>query len=260
LENDIMAWDPEQYLKFAQPRLRPAVDLLSRIALDAPRTVYDVGCGAGNVTRLLAARWPDAVITGVDDSAAMLEEAARIPSRILWREQSLREWAPDAPPDLIYSNAALHWLPDHATLFPRFMHMLTPRGVLAAQMPRNWAAPSHTLVADTVHGGPWRDKLQHLLRPGPVKEPHFYYRLLAPHASSVDIWECEYLQTLRGDDPIKEFVKGSYLKQFLDALEAPERAAFEDQYAMRVHEAYPPEADGTTLFPFRRLFLIVAKA
>src|SRR5262245_5695570 len=96
-ENDIMAWDPDQYLKFAQPRLRPAVDLLSRVPLEAPRTIYDLGCGAGNVTRLLAARWPDAAITGIDESAAMLEEAARVPGRILWRQQSVAEWAPDAP-------------------------------------------------------------------------------------------------------------------------------------------------------------------
>ena len=254
-----MAWDPEQYLKFTEPRLRPAVDLLSRIALDAPRSVYDLGCGAGNVTRLLAARWPEATITGVDDSDAMLEEAARIPSRIVWRKRSVGDWAPEAPADLVYSNAALHWLPEHATLFPRLMSMLAPRGVLAAQMPRNWSAPSHTLVAATVRSGPWRSKLEHLLCPPPVNEPRFYYGILAPLAASVDIWECEYLQTLRGDDPVKEFVKGSYLKQFLDQLGTSERAAFEDQYAMRVHEVYPPESDGTTLFPFRRLFIIATR-
>ena len=255
-----MAWDPEQYLKFAEPRLRPALDLLERIVLDAPHGIYDLGCGAGNVTRLLAARWPDAAVTGVDDSAAMLAEAARLSGRIVWREQSVAEWTPDAPADLIYSNAALHWLPDHAKLFPRLASMLAPRGVLAVQMPRNWGAPSHTLVADTVRGGPWRPRLEHLLKPAPVQDPRFYYRVLAPLAASVDIWECEYLQVLRGADPVKEFVKGSYLKQFIDALPAQERVAFEDQYATRVRDAYPAKADGTTLFPFRRLFLMATKA
>ena len=228
-----MAWDHAQYLKFAQPRLRPAVDLLARIALEAPRSVYDLGCGAGNITRLLAARWHGAAITGVDASAAMLDEAASVPSRIVWREQSVGNWAPDAPAELIYSNAALHWLSDHAALFPRLMRALAPRGVLAVQMPRNFAAPSHTLVAAIIRAGPWQNKLEHLLRPEPVNEPSFYYKILAPLAASVDIWECEYLQPLRGDNPVKEFVKGSYLKQFLDVLESSERAAFEDQYAMR---------------------------
>jgi trans-aconitate 2-methyltransferase len=130
-----LAWNPEQYLKFAQPRLRPALDLLERVALTAPRTIYDLGCGAGNVTRMLAERWPDAAITGIDDSAAMLAEAARASGPIAWRQESVAEWQPQAPADLLYSNAALHWLPDHARLFPRLMGALAPAGVLA--VPRN---------------------------------------------------------------------------------------------------------------------------
>jgi len=254
-----MAWNPEQYLKFEQPRLRPALDLLTRVTLEAPRTVYDLGCGAGNVTRLLAARWPNAAITGVDDSSAMLEEAARELSRIVWQNVSIAKWSPEAPPDLIYSNAALHWLPNHAELFPRLTRMLAPNGVLAVQMPRNFGARAYTLVDDTVRSGPWRARLEHLLRPAPVQEPHFYYRLLARDASSLDIWESEYLQVLHGSDPVKEWLKGSWLKQFLDALEPPERGAFEDEYARRVLDAYPPEKDGATLFPFRRLFIVATK-
>ncbi len=255
-----MSWNPEQYLKFAQPRLRPAVDLLARVALDAPRTIYDLGCGAGNVTRMLAVRWPDAAIFGIDDSAPMLEEAARVPSRIVWRRESVAQWEPETPADLVFSNAALHWLPDHANLFPRLMRALAPGGVLAVQMPRNFTAPSHTLIADAVRSGPWRARLEPLLQPPPVGDPRFYYRLVAPLSSAVDIWECEYLHALQGSDPVKEWVKGTWLKQFLEALEAPERALFERDYARRTREAYPPERDGTTLLPFRRLFLVVTKA
>ena len=189
----------------------------------------------------------------------MLEEAARTPSRITWRRESVAAWKTDAPADLVYSNAALHWLPDHAALFPRLMDALAPGGVLAVQMPRNFEAPSHTLIADTVRSGPWRSKPAPLLGPPPVGEPQFYYRLVAPQASIIDIWECEYLQTLRGKDPVKEWVKGTWLKQFLDALEPSERAPFEADYARRLGEAYPAERDGTTLFPFRRLFMVVAK-
>jgi trans-aconitate 2-methyltransferase len=255
-----LAWNPEQYLKFAQPRLRPAIDLLARVALTTPRTIYDLGCGAGNVTRLLEERWPDAAITGVDDSAAMLAQAAQTPGRIAWRQQSLAHWQPESPADLLYSNAALHWLPDHARLFPRLMSALAPAGVLAVQMPRNFDAPSHTLIADTVRSGPWRSRLERLLGPPPVDSPAFYYRELAPLASSLDIWESEYLQALRGKDPVKEWVKGTWLKQFLDALEPVERAPFEEDYARRVREAYPAESDGTTLFPFRRVFIVATKS
>lgn len=255
-----MAWNPEQYLKFAQPRLRPAMDLLASVALDAPRRVFDLGCGAGNVTRMLAQRWPDAEITGIDDSSAMLAEAAQVAGGITWREQSIAEWQPEVPADLVYSNAALHWLPEHSALFPRLMRTLAPRGVLAVQMPRNFGAPSHTLVEATARSGPWRSKLEHLLRPAPVAEPQFYYRALAPVAANVDIWETEYLQVLTGENPVKEFVKGSWLKQFLDALDPADRRAFEDDYARRVRDVYPAEADGKTLFPFRRLFIVATRA
>src|SRR5688572_16667856 len=113
-----MAWNPQQYLKFAQPRLRPALDLIARIGAARPKVVYDLGCGTGNITRLLAERWPDARITGVDDSAAMLAQAAQPSSAIQWVLESLASWRPEAPADLIFSNAALHWLPQHRTLFP----------------------------------------------------------------------------------------------------------------------------------------------
>ncbi|MEI7429634.1 MAG: methyltransferase domain-containing protein [Betaproteobacteria bacterium] len=254
-----MSWNPSQYLKFTEQRLRPAMDLLAHIALEAPQTVYDLGCGAGNVTRILAERWPEASIIGVDDSATMLENARKEQASISWQQQSIAEWAPTHPADLIYSNAALHWLPGHSTLFPKLMNSLAPGGVLAVQMPRNFAAPSHTLIADTVRAGEWQSRLAHLLVAAPVSNPDFYYSLIAPDAKSIDIWETEYLQVLHGKDPVKEWTKGTWLKQFLDALEPSERPAFEEDYAQRLRVAYPAQANGETLFPFRRLFMIAQK-
>ncbi|HSB25350.1 MAG TPA: methyltransferase domain-containing protein [Burkholderiaceae bacterium] len=251
-----MAWNPDQYLKFAAPRLRPAVDLLARVPLAAPRSIHDLGCGAGNVTRLLADRWPAAAVTGVDDSASMLAKAAQENPGITWVEQSVATWSAPEPADLIYSNAALHWLPDHGSLFPRLLQQLAPGGVLAVQMPRNFDAPSHRLIGDTVRSGPWHARLARMLGPSPVAEPAFYYDVLAPRVAQLDIWETEYLQVLEGADPVKEWTKGTWLKQFLDALPAAERAPFEADYAARLRVAYPPRGDGRTLFPFRRLFIV----
>ncbi|MEA2642272.1 MAG: trans-aconitate 2-methyltransferase, partial [Chloroflexota bacterium] len=169
-----MAWDPAQYLKFADHRLRPAIDLLNRIDADAPREVYDLGAGTGNVTRLLQARWPNAHVTGVDGSAEMLAKAGADGSRIDWVQADLGAWQPTWPADVIYSNAALHWIPDHVRLFPELLARLVPGGTLAVQMPRNFAAPSHTLIADAALTGPWRKTLEPLLRPGPTGEPAFY--------------------------------------------------------------------------------------
>jgi trans-aconitate 2-methyltransferase len=254
-----MAWNPQQYLKFAQPRLRPALDLLARIDAPSPRYICDLGCGTGSITRLLAQRWPDAQVTGVDDSAEMLAQAGQTPSSIEWIRQSLTTWRPRESADLIYSNAALHWLPKHETLFASLANSLAPGGILAVQMPRNFLAPSHTLIHETAKAGPWRDKLERLIAPPPVSEPARYYAWLQPFAASLDIWETEYLHVLGGKDAVKEWTKGTWLKRFLDALEEPDRSQFELEYARRVGAAYPPLADGRTLLPFRRLFIVMRR-
>ena len=254
-----MSWNPQQYLKFSQPRLRPAMDLLARVASAEPALVYDLGCGAGNVTAVLAERWPDARIIGVDASTAMLAQAARSSPQLQWVHQALADWQAEGAADVIYSNAALHWLPDHRQLFPALVAMLAPGGVLAVQMPRNFAAPSHTLIEAAVRAGPWRSKLEPLLAPAPVAEPQFYYALLAPLAASLDIWESEYLQALSGEDPVKEWTKGTWLMQFLERLDTDERTRFEADYALRLRAAYPRRTDGITLFPFRRLFIVLKK-
>ncbi len=156
----------------------------------------------------------------------MLAKAADEPGAIRWVEQGLADWRADRPADVIYSNAALHWLPDHARLLPALLAQLAPGGALAVQMPRNFDAPSHALIADTIRAGPWRARLEPLLRPSPVAPPEFYHGVLAPLAGRLDIWETEYLQVLDGPDPVKEWTKGTWLKQFLDATEASQRDAY----------------------------------
>jgi len=255
-----MAWNPQQYLKFSGHRLRPAVDLLMRIPEFPVRRVADLGAGAGNVTRLLRERWPDAVVVGVEGSAEMVAAGRKAAPDVEWLQQDLGSWRPAQTYDVVYSNAALHWLGDHETLFPRVMEQVEPGGILAVQMPRNFGAPSHTLVAETVRNGPWRGRLEHLVTPAPVREPGFYHNLLTPQSEDIDIWETEYLQVLQGENPVKEWTKGTWLTQFLDALEGQdEKAAFEAAYGERVAKAYPRNSMGQTLFPFRRLFIVAQR-
>jgi trans-aconitate 2-methyltransferase len=252
-------WSPSQYLQFSQRRLRPALELLARVALDSPAVVYDLGCGTGAMTRLMAQRWPQAHVTGVDASASMLEAAGEGMPNVRWQQQDIAAWRPEAAPDLIYSNAALHWLPDHARLFPQLLSSLTATGVLAVQMPRNFAAPSHTAIAETARAGPWRSRLEPLLCEAPVADPAWYLDLMGARALTVDMWETEYFQLLRGDNPVKEWTKGTWLAPLLAALPESERSEFEQAYAERVASAYPPRADGTTLLPFKRLFLVAVR-
>jgi trans-aconitate 2-methyltransferase len=254
-----MSWSPQQYLKFSQPRLRPGLDLLSRISLPEPKRIYDLGCGAGNVTAALVARWPDADIVGVDSSSQMLANAAKTLPQVRWLQQRLDEWHAEPAADLIYSNAALHWLPDHQHLFVQLLSSLAADGVLAVQMPRNFGAPSHTLIVETALSAPWRERLEPLIAPPPVAAPAVYYSLLAPFARSLDIWETEYLQVLSGEDPVKEWTKGTALIPWLERLTPAEQVQFESDYARRLRSAYPRREDGTTLFAFKRLFIILQK-
>ncbi len=255
----MMAWDPAQYLSFGDHRLRPALDLLMRIPAESPRTVVDLGCGTGNVTRHLRRRWPAAKLIALDSSSEMLARARAEAPEIEFAQADAATWTPQAPVDVLYSNALLHWLPDHGTLFARLAGCVAAGGVLAVQMPRNFGAPSHQSLYETVRSGPWRVRLEPMIREEPVKPPAFYYSALSPRVESLDIWETEYAQILEGENPVAEFVKGTWLKPFLDALAEPERSAFEADYRARVLAQYPPQANGRTIFPFRRLFIVARR-
>jgi trans-aconitate 2-methyltransferase len=254
------SWNPAQYHRFADARQRPAADLLARIPLAAPKAICDLACGSGKSTALLAERWPGATITGVDSSPAMLAAARLALPAIAFVEADIATWSPPQPLDLLFSNATLQWLDDHRTLFPRLLADLSPGGWLAVQMPRNHDQPSHQAMLAAAEAGPWRDSLRPLLRPSPVGAPESYHALLAPLAAQIDIWETTYLHVLTGRDPVVEWTKGTALKPLLDTLEEPWRKAFEADYRARVAKAYPPEADGRTLFPFKRLFILAERA
>ncbi|MBC7905956.1 MAG: methyltransferase domain-containing protein, partial [Rhodospirillaceae bacterium] len=223
---------------------------------DVPHQVVDLGCGTGNVTRILAERWHDATVTGVDSSPEMLAAASDQPSRIRWVQSDVTQWKPERPVDVLFSNAALHWLDGHATLFPYLLAQLAPGGTLAVQLPHNHYAASHAVMADTVEAGPWAARLRPLARRFPVEDLDFYYDVLAPLTASLDLWETEYLHVLDGDNPVVKWTLGTAMRPLVDALEEPERGEFLAEYSRRIAESYPQRPDGKTLFPFRRLFLV----
>jgi trans-aconitate 2-methyltransferase len=258
-----MAWDPTLYLKFADERLRPGFDLLARIGELPAGPLYELGCGTGVHARAIAQRWPGRAFTALDRSREMLAKAAAEPAPIRWVEADIASWSAPEKGALIFSNATLQWLAAHAQLFPHLLRQLVPGGVLAVQMPRNFDQPSHVLMRETATEGPWAATLAPVvggatvLREEPVAAPEWYYDLLAPLAGDgLDFWETEYLHVLEGADPVLHWVSGTALRPVTDALAGAEREAFLAAYGAKLRAAYPRRADGKTLLPFRRLFLV----
>jgi len=254
-----MTWNPGTYLAFADQRTRSAADLLARVPAQRPARVIDLGCGPGNSTALLAARWPDAGLEGLDSSADMLAQARASGVPAGWVLADLAAWSPQAPYDVIFSNATFQWVPDQAALFPRLMGFLAPGGIFAFQVPVNFNAPSHVLLWETAADSRWKGKLA-AIRETERGRPELYYDMLRPHAAALDIWQTEYLQLLEGEDAVYRWVSGTALRPYVQALDGAERDAFIAAYKAKLNAAYPRRADGTTLFPFRRLFVVATKA
>ncbi|MBT2491771.1 trans-aconitate 2-methyltransferase [Streptomyces sp. ISL-96] len=258
-------WDPQQYLRHAGHRIRPFLDLLARVDAPAPARIADLGCGAGNVTALLADRWPAARITGYDNSPQMLERAARHAGPLLdFVHADAATWAPEeATYDLIVSNALLQWVPDHADRFPAWLDALTPGGTFAFQVPGNFTAPSHTILAALRDSPRWRGRLGGAggrAAVAAVLEPGDYLTRLTALGCEADVWETTYLHVLHGEDPVLDWVKGTALRPVLTALaDDPEaREAFVAEYAEALRGAYPAGPHGT-VFPFRRIFAVARK-
>lgn len=259
-------WDANLYLKFADHRTRPALDLMGRLdpanGARPGHAVYDLGCGAGNISRILAERFPEATVIGIDSSVEMLAKARSqtVDARITFAKGDLAHFAPSAPPGILYSNAAYHWLDGHIDMFPGLLKLLPPGGQLAIQMPRNHEAPSHVSMHEAAQAGPWRDKLARVRPIARVEEPARYYDVLKPLCSELEVWETIYQQPLTGKDPVAQFTSSTGLRPYLELLQEPERSAFYEAYAALLRKAYPMRPDGITLFPFRRLFIVARRA
>ncbi|MGW0657830.1 trans-aconitate 2-methyltransferase [Streptodolium elevatio] len=257
-------WDPDQYLRYADERGRPFRDLLARVPVAAPRRVVDLGCGPGNATAELAARWPEAYVTGIDNAPEMIEAAGEYarPGRLDFRLADVAAWAPadgDAPVDVIVGNAALHWVPGHLALLPGWTDALADGGAFAVQVPGNFADPTHVLLGELAASARWKDRLGGvaLLRTE-VGSADQYLDALARPGFRVDAWETTYRHVLHGPDPVLGWVRGTALRPVLAALDPAEQAEFLAAYGALLADAYPPRPYGTVL-PFRRIFAVAVK-
>lgn len=253
-------WSAATYLRFENERTRPASDLLARVPLASARRVVDLGCGPGNSTELLARRYPDADLCGVDTSSDMLAAARkRLPSA-RFVEADVAAWTPDQPVDLLYANASLQWLPGHGTLLPRLMGLLNPGGALAVQMPDNLTEPSHVAMHELAAEPEWRDRMSGAAASRTrILPAEGYYDLLRPLAAAADIWRTTYLHPLDGAEAIAGWLRSTGLRPFLAPLTEPERERFVRLYTERVRAHYPSRVDGKVLLRFPRLFIVATR-
>ena len=289
-----MRWNPERYLRLADERGRPFHDLTGRIGADAPRRVVDLGCGPGNHTAVLAARWPDAAVLGIDSSPEMIDAARAAqpaPPNLRFVVGDIAEWTPDADTDVVVSNAALQWVPGHDDLIRQWMRTLPAGAWLAFQVPGNFGAPSHRLMRELAQSPRWAHELRDALRVhDEALEPDAYAQIALDAGWRPDVWETTYMHLLGGTDPVLEWVRGTGLRPIVAALRPQDRADFEAEYARQLREAYPArrqrasiagpgfaraeernehttdsaEQSGTapdevTLFPFRRIFCVAQR-
>jgi len=256
-------WDAQQYLRFGGERARPFFDLIARIGATGPGYVADLGCGPGNLTQMLAQRWPGAEVTGVDNSAEMIAATASAAEngRPRFVLADIRDWRPPRPPDVLVCNAVLQWVPDHHDLLLRWADLLAPGGWLAFQLPGNYDQPSQAIVRELAGSARWRPLLSGVRLNRQAGDPEEYAELLARPGYDVDAWETSYVHILENppggtEHPVVEWVKGTALRPVLAALDAEQGEAFLSEYRERAGQAYKQRTFGT-MFPFRRVFTVL---
>ena len=256
-------WDSRQYLLFERERMLPCLDLIRRIELDAPERVVDLGSGPGNSTAALKGRWPNARLTGVDSSEEMLDVARAADPTVEWVRDDIGRWDPRTEFDLVFSNAAFQWLPDHRELVPRLWRRVAPGGVLAFQVPAPGGERARWLgaIRKALDRPDWRGLLPNDPSRETVLTPAEYYELLRAGSRRLDLWDTEYCHILPGPLSVVEWTKGTALRPVLERLSTEEeRVRFSSRYTTEIEREYPRQADGRVLFPFLRRFVLAYRA
>ena len=252
-----MAWDAEHYLNYGDQRTRPAVDLAARVDVPDARTVMDLGCGPGNSSEVLRRRWPDARVVGLDSSPEMIAAARETYPDVEWVCAGAETWTAQEPIDVVFSNAALQWIPGHERLMPRLLEQVAPGGAFAFQIPAREYSPISRVMEELADEPEWRELLRDAAPGLTMEPPSFYYDVLAPVARSLDMWETTYLHVMDGPEAIVDWMSSTGLRPYLAALEdEADRARFVAELTGRVAEVYPRRLDGHVLFPFKRLLVV----
>jgi trans-aconitate 2-methyltransferase len=252
-----MSWDADLYMRFGDQRTRPARDLADRVDLDSPARAIDLGCGPGNSTQVLRERFPSAQVVGLDSSEKMIAKARESHPEGEWILGDIVEWRAEAPFDLIFSNAAFQWIPDHAALLRRLFEQVAAGGALAFQIPRHVDSPLRNAILEVSRDPAWNDRMAEARDALTMESPEYYYDALAASVDSLDIWQTEYDHVMDDAQSIVDWISSTGLRPFMQALDdEAEEKRLVAMVAERVRQEYPRRQDGKVIFPFNRLFLV----
>ncbi|MBL8267237.1 trans-aconitate 2-methyltransferase [Steroidobacter sp.] len=254
-----MTWSANQYTRFESERTRPARDLVAAIPQDSVQLAVDLGCGPGNSTEALLARYPTAAVSGIDSSEDMIDTARKRLPHLNFEVGDIGRWKADRAVDVILANASLQWLPDHQTLYPRLLAQLAKGGCLAVQTPDNLSETPHRAARELAASAQWANKIGSVRHPD-RHEAQWYYSLLRPLCSRVDVWRTTYFHELQGHQAVVEWFKGTALRPFVAPLDAQERETFLGQYLDKISAEMPMLEGGTVLLPFPRLFIVAQRS
>lgn len=254
-------WNPDLYMQFRSERTQPSVDLIARINAVEPKSIIDMGCGPGNSTQVLVSRWPKAQITGLDSSSAMIKKAKQDYPDQEWIVADALTYEPENAYDIVFSNAAVQWMPDHAELLNRFHGMLSNNGIIAVQVPLFWDMPLGRIINGVAKDGRWNTRTEGVSDLFTIHDYSFYYDHLSALFNSIEMWETQYFHVLNSHSSILEMMRSTGLRPYLDRLDnESEIEQFEKEVINGVENTYLKQKNGKVLLPFRRLFFIGYKS
>ena len=252
-------WQPNLYLEFDKERTQPSVDLVTKINIENPGRIIDIGCGPGNSTNVLKARWPNAEIIGLDNSEAMVSEAkSKYPAMSWLCADASGDLTKLGSFDIVFSNAAIQWITNQEILLPKLFGMLNRGGVLAVQVPCTKFMPIHTEVEKLAANDKWRNKFAGMASTYSIHTADYYYDIICNLNEEVDLWETHYYHIMKSHADIVRWFRGTGLRPYLDCLKDNEtHTEFIKEYENALKAVYHVQPDGKILFPFTRIFFVV---
>ena len=253
-------WNPDLYLKFGRERIQPSIDLASRIDMEDPANIIDIGCGPGNSTQILHHRWPDSNILGIDNSEAMISKAKQDYPNQQWQILDAGKDTIPGKYDIVFSNATIQWIPNHSDLFKKLKNILTNRGIIAIQIPLFFDMPLGKSIAQISKNNRWSDLTDNVNDLFTIHTFSQYYDILSELLNTIEIWESDYIHIMDSHVAILEMIRSTGLRPYLDKLDSEnDKKDFEELVFKDIKKYYPVRRNGKVLFSFQRLFMIAKK-